>query len=154
MTHWERLKKLLGRVLASRLSYAALALLLFSGAFLFRCKLPLQPFIDSDVAGYLEPALLQLADGQFQHVEGRSFVYPGFVYLVLRVFQDFRAITIVQHLLGLAAGAVLLACWNCARTLMKNPTISLGIYRLSGVVVAASFLFNTSVIRLEHLVRP
>lgn len=149
-----RLKKLWGGVLASRLSYAALALLLFSGALLFRFKLPLQPFIDSDVAGYLEPALLRLDHGQFQHVEGRSFVYPGFIYLVLRVFQDFRGITIVQHLLGLAAGAVLLACWNCARTLTRNPTIPLGIYRLSGVIVAASFLFNTSVIRFEHLVRP
>jgi len=32
--------------------------------------------------------------------------------------------------------------------------IPLGICRLSGIIVAASFLFNTSVIRLEHLVRP
>jgi hypothetical protein len=154
MTDRERLKNLLSGVLASRLSYTALTLLLFGGAFLFRFKLPLQPFIDSDVGGYLEPALLQLAHGQFQHVEGRSFVYPGLIYLILRVFPDFRAITIIQHLLGLAAGAVLLACWNCARTLMRNPMIPLGIYRLSGIIVAASFLFNTSVIRLEHLVRP
>jgi hypothetical protein len=154
MNRREHLKKLLSGILASQVSYAALALLFFGGAVLFRCKLPLQPFIDSDVGGYLEPALFQLAHGEFQHVEGRSFVYPGFIYLILRVFQDFRAITIIQHLLGLAAGAVLLTCWNCARTLLRNPTIPLGIYRLSGVIVAASFLFNTSVIRFEHLLRP
>jgi hypothetical protein len=128
--------------------------LLFGGAFLFRFKLPLQPLIDGDIGGYLQPALLQLTGGQFQHVEGRSFVYPGFIYLLLRVGQDFRTVTIVQHLLGLAAGAVLLACWNCARALMRNPTIPSGIYRLSGLAVAAAFLFNTSVVRYEHLVRP
>jgi hypothetical protein len=154
MTHRERLKKLLGGVLSSWLSYTAFTLLLFGGAVLFRFKLPLQPLFDGDVGGYLEPALLQLTHGQFQHVEGRSFVYPGFIYLILRVFHDFRAVTIIQHLLGLAAGAVLLACWNCARNLIRNPTIPLGIYRLSGVIVAASFLFTTSVIRFEHLVRP
>jgi len=154
MSDRDRLKKLLGGVLFSRLIYTALTLLLLSGALLFRFELPLQPLIDSDVGGYVEPALLQLTHGQFQHVEGRSFVYPGFIYLVLRVFQDFRAITIIQHLLGLAAGAILLVCWNYARTLMRNPTIPLGLYRLSGVIVAASFLFNTSVIRFEHLVRP
>ena len=154
MTERERLKQLLSGVLASRHSYTAITLLLFSAALLFRYKLPLPPFIDGDVGGYLEPALLQLTHGQFQHVEGRSFVYPGFIYLILQVFQDFRAITIIQHLLGLAAGAVLLACWNCARTLIRNPTIPLGLYRLSGIMVAGLFLFNTSVIRLEHVVRP
>jgi hypothetical protein len=121
MTDRERLKQLLNGVLASRLSYTAITLLLFSGALLFRYKLPLPPFIDGDVGGYLEPALLQLTHGQFQHVEGRSFVYPGFIYLILQAFQDFRAITIIQHLLGLAAGAVLIACWNCARTLIRTP---------------------------------
>jgi hypothetical protein len=154
MTDRERLKKFLGGVLSSWLSYTVLTIVLFGGAAVFRFKLPLQPFIDGDVRGYLQPALLQLTHGEFQHVEGRSFVYPGFIYLILRGFQDFRAITVIQHLLGLAAGAVLLACWNSARTLMRNPTIPLGIYRLSGLIVAALFLFNTSVIQFEHLVRP
>jgi hypothetical protein len=153
-TDRERLKQLLNGVLSSRLAYTGLTVLLFSAALLFRYRLPLPPFIDGDVGGYLEPALLQLTHGQFQHVEGRSFVYPGFIYLILQVFQDFRAVTIIQHLLGLAAGAVLLACWNCARTLLRNPTIPVGLYRLSGVIVAALFLFNTSVIRLEQVVRP
>ncbi len=154
MTDRERPKKFLGGALFSSQSYAALLLLLFGGAALFRLRLPLQPWIDGDIGGYLEPALLQLTDGQFQHVEGRGFIYPGFIFLVLRVFQDFRAIAIVQHLLGLAAGAVLLACWNLARLLMRNPVIPTELYRLAGVVAAALFLFNTSVIRFEHLVRP
>ena len=146
--------KTLGYFLSSRLIYTALTLSLIGAALFFRFKLPQQPFIDGDISGYLIPALLQLTDGNFQHVGGRSFVYPGFVWLILRVFQDFRAITLVQHLLGVAAGGVLLACWNCARSLIRNPAIPIGIYRLSGLLVAALYLFNTSAVRFEHLVRP
>jgi hypothetical protein len=141
-------------VLSSRLGYIGLTLLLFGAALLFRFELPLQPFIDSDVGGYLEPALRQLTHGHFLQVEGRNFVYPGFIYLVLRVFPDFRAAAITQHLLGLAAGGLLLACWNCARTLIKSAIVPAGLYRLFGLPVAALFLFNTSVVRLEHLIRP
>ena len=150
----ERSKKILTGVFLSSRTYGVLILLLFAGAALFRFRFPLQPLIDGDIGGYLEPALLQLTHGQFQHVEGRGFVYPGFIFLVLRIFQDFRAITVVQHLLGLAAGAVLLACWNLARTLMRKPTIPTEFYRLGGVFTAALFLFNTSAIRFEQLVRP
>lgn len=141
-------------VLSSRLAYIGLTLLLFSAALLFRFELPQEPFIDSDVGGYLEPALLQLTQGHFLQVEGRNFVYPGCIYLILRVFRDFRAVAITQHLLGLAAGAVLLTCWNCARTLTKRAVIPAELYRLFGLPVAALFLFNTGVIRFEHLVRP
>ena len=42
---------------------------------------------------------------EFGHTNGRNFLYPGFLYLILSVFADFRAITFVQHLLGLTAGA-------------------------------------------------
>src|SRR6516165_7368551 len=129
--------KTLGYFLSSRLIYATLTVSLIGAALFFRFELPGQPFIDGDFGGYLLPALLQLTDGNFQHVGGRSFVYPGFVWLILRVFQDFRAITLVQHLLGVAAGGVLLACWNCARSLIRNPAIPIGIYRLSGLLVAA-----------------
>jgi hypothetical protein len=153
MTGRERPITILG-VLSSRLAYIGLTLLLFSAALLYRFELPPQPFIDSDVGGYLEPALRQLTHGQFLQVEGRNFVYPGFIYLILRVFRDFRATAIIQHLLGLAAGAVLLACWNSARTLIKTAIIPAGLYRLLGLAVAALFLFNTSVIRFEHLIRP
>jgi hypothetical protein len=54
------------------------------------------------------PALRKLTGAEFGHTQGRNFLYPGFLYLILRFFDDFRAIAIVQHLLGVAAGAVLL----------------------------------------------
>jgi hypothetical protein len=56
--------------------------------------------------------------------------------------------------MGVASGGVLLVCWNCARALIKNPTIPIGTYRLCGLPVAALYLFNTSAVRFEHFIRP
>ncbi len=137
-----------------RILYIALLVLLFCCAGYFRLRLPREPLIDPDVDGYLGPGLLALTGHGFQHIEGRSFVYPGFVYLILAVFRDFRAITVVQHLSGLAAGGVLLACWNRCLSLIPRPITPKPVYRLFGLLVAGLFLFNTSVVRLEHLIRP
>jgi hypothetical protein len=137
-----------------RILYVTLLTLLFCGAAHFRLSLPQEPLIDPDVGGYLGPGLQALTGHGFQHIEGRSFVYPGFVYLILAVFRDFRAITIIQHLSGLAAGGVLLACWNYCLSLIPSPITPKPVYRILGLLVAALFLFNTSVVRLEHLIRP
>ncbi|PYK77364.1 MAG: hypothetical protein DME37_12690 [Verrucomicrobia bacterium] len=75
-------------------------------------KPPLTPIADPDTWGYLSPALRKLTCADFGHTQGRNFLYPGFLYLVLRSFGDFRAIAIVQHLLGVAAGGVLLLTWR------------------------------------------
>ncbi len=144
----------LRRSLFERFTYLTLVLLLMCAAGFFRLRLPQEPLIDPDVGGYLDPALLALTDHGFQHREGRSFVYPGFVYLTLATFGDFRAISIIQHLLGLAAGGVLLACWNRCLRFIKRPITPTLIYRLLGLLVAALFLFNSSVVRFEHLIRP
>jgi hypothetical protein len=137
-----------------RITYVALIFILICAAAYFRLRLPREPLLDPDVWGYLEPALLALTGHGFQHIEGRAFVYPGFVYLILAVFRDFRAITIVQHLSGLAAGGVLLACWNRCLGLIPRPNTPKPVYRILGLLVAALFLFNTSVVRFEHLIRP
>jgi hypothetical protein len=129
-------------------------LLLICAAGFFRSRLPQEPLIDPDIDAFLGPALPALTNQGFQHSPGVSFVYPGFLYLILEVFGNFRAISIIQHLLGLAAGGVLLVCWNRSLRFIKKPATSTLICQLLGLLVAALFLFNTSVIRLEHAIRP
>src|SRR6185295_12003672 len=63
-------------------------------------------------------------------------------------------ITIVQHLLGLATGGVLLVCWNRSLNFIQRPVTPRLIGQFLGLLVAALFLFNTSVVRLEHAIRP
>ena len=107
--------------------------LVFAGAIWQRFKLPLDPIADPDTWGYLSPALRKLTGAEFGHTNRRNFIYPGFVFLVLRIFADFRAITIAQHFLGLLAGAVLLLTWKRARIFVPNPRIGRFAHDLIGI---------------------
>jgi hypothetical protein len=85
---------------------------------------------------------------------GRSFPYPAFVYLILRFFGDFRAIAIAQHLLGLAAGALVLLAWNAAGDLVPPGGIPRQLFRLMGLAPAYLFLGSATAISFEHQIRP
>src|SRR5215468_10703979 len=98
--------------------------LLFALAAWERFRLPLDPIADPDTWGYLSPALRKLTGCEFGHTNGRNFIYPGFVYLVLRAFGDFRAITLIQHVLGLLAGGVLLLSWRRVRVFAASPLVN------------------------------
>src|SRR5947208_7551683 len=87
-----------------QLAYWSALAVIFVWAAWLRFRLPLDPIADPDTWGYLSPAIRKLMGAEFGHTRGRNFVYPGFVYLLLRVFGDFRAIAVIQHLLGLFAG--------------------------------------------------
>src|SRR6266404_5965867 len=137
-----------------RLFYWTLLALVFAGAIWQRFKLPLDPIADPDTWGYLSPALRKLTGAEFGHTNGRNFVYPGFVFLVLRLFADFRAITIAQHFLGLLAGAVFLLTWKRARIFVPNPRVGRVAHDLLGLVGAAIFLLQWQTIVFEKDIRP
>ncbi len=133
--------------------WTALALV-FSFAVWQRFKLPLDPIANPDTWGYLSPALRKLTGAEFGHTNGRNFVYPGFVFLVLRLFADFRAITIAQHVLGVLAGAVFLLTWKRARIFVPNPRIGRVSHDLLGLAGAAIFLLQWQTIIFEKDIRP
>src|SRR5262245_40439325 len=105
-----------GRPLATKagqLAYWSAVAVIFALASWLRFRLPLEPIV---VPNYLLPALKKLAGAEFGEIHlGRTIIYPGFVYLLVRVFGDFRAITITQNLLGLLAGGVFLLTWRRIR---------------------------------------
>ena len=90
----------------------------------------------------------------FGHTNGRNFVYPAFLFLLLRVFGSFRAITIAQHFLGLLAGAVFLLTWKRARVFVPNPRIGPVGHNLMGLGGAALFLLQWQTVTFEQEVRP
>ena len=118
-----------------------------------RFSLPLDPIADPDTWGYLAPALQKLTGSGFGH-EGRNFVYPGFLFLLLRLFGDFRAITITQHLLGLAAGSFLLVTWRRVRTFVEASRLNAGTRDFLGLIAAAIFFLAGEPIRTEMQIRP
>jgi len=133
--------------------YAALAAFIFIWAGAIRFHLPLFPLVDKDIPGYLNPALSKLAGLGYIHDHGRHFVYPGLVYLLLRIFGDFRAITIFQHGIGLMTGGLLLLTWERAGRLLGKARVSPWLYRALGLILTATFLTATKPILYEVQIR-
>jgi hypothetical protein len=136
-----------------RVFYWLALVLIFSWAAWRRFSLPLDPIADLDIWGYLSPALVKLTGGGFVH-EGRNFVYPGFLLLLLRGFGNFRAIVIAQHILGLAGGALILMAWQRVRSFIPRSTIGDRAHAVLGLVLTAVFLLAGEPIRAEMGIRP
>lgn len=126
---------------------------LFALAAWQRFSLPLDPVADPDTWGYLLPALQKLTGSGFGH-QGRNFIYPGFLFFLLRLSSDFRAITIAQHLLGLAAGGLLLMTWRRAHAFVAAPRLKACSHNALGLVAVAIFLVAGDPIRVEMQIRP
>jgi hypothetical protein len=137
-----------------RICYWTVLALIYAWAIWQRFTLPLDPIADPDTWGYLAPALRKLTGGEFGHTNGRNFLYPGFLFLLLRLFADFRAITIAQHLLGLCAGAFFLLTWKRARVLVPDPQIGRFAHDLLGLGGVAIFLLQWQTIGFEKEIRP
>ncbi len=120
----------------------------------WRFHIPQAPMADPDIRGYLGPALMALAGKGFVHMDGRSFPYPAFVYVVLRLFADFRAIAVVQHLLGVAAGMFVLLAWNAMLRLVPAGGIPRELARYLGLAPAAVYLGSATAIYFEQQIRP
>ena len=137
-----------------QLCYWSMVTLLFAWATWQRFALPLDPIIDPDTWGYVAPAVRKLIGLNFGHTSGRNFIYPGFAFVLLRAFGDFRAITIAQHFLGLVAGGILLLTWRRARALVSDSRVHLAVHDGLGLLAATIFLLAGESIRFETQLRP
>jgi len=134
------------------LGYWIAVVIIFALAALLRFRLPLDPII---LPNYLLPALKKLVGPEFGQIHfARTIIYPGFVYLLMRVFGDFRAITVAQNLLGLSAGAVFLLTWRRIRDFIPNPRLPYSIYRWLGLLAVAVYLFSREPVYFERDIRP
>ncbi len=132
---------------------AALAVILAYGAWL-RSAWPPVPVSDPDTWGYLHLALSKLLGLGFSHTYGRNFLYPGWVYLCLRVGGSFSAIWWAQHALGLATGAVLWGTWNRWRAWFSHPRLPGWLLDAIGLSMVAFYVSSTTAILFEQEIRP
>ena len=119
-----------------------------------RFSLPLEPIADLDIWGYLSPALFKLTRGEFVHAHGRNFLYPGFLFLLLRAFGDFRAIVIAQHILGLVGGGFIVMAWQKIRSFTAFSKFGDRTHTVLGLGLAAVFFLAGEPIRAEMGIRP
>lgn len=119
----------------------------------YRFSVPAMPAFDEDTWGFLNPALQALLGNGFQHTEGRNFLYPAIVGLLMKVFGDLRAVTIFQGTCSLATGALLLINWRALwRTVGGSPWRRI-LLDVAGLAVFSVFLFSPYPIYLEHFIR-
>ena len=137
-----------------RLCYWTALAFIFTWAVWQRFALPLDPIADPDTWGYLSPALRKLTGAEFGHTQSRNFLYPGFLYLVLRCFGDFRAIGVVQHLLGLAAGGLFLLTWRRLRVFVPDSLVNPSLHDAFGLAGTAIYLLASDTNRTETQLRP
>jgi len=135
-----------------RISYFVIAVFIFAVAAQKRFSWPEVPLADND-PGYLWPALIKLNGGAFLHIQGLNFLYPGMVYLILRACGDFRAISVIQHFLGLVAGVLFLATWSRLAEFFPKPRLSRIAHEAIGLWGAAIYLLSNTPILLEMRIR-
>ena len=144
-----------GRPLATKigqLAYWSAVALIFGWAAWLRFRIPLDPIAVPD---YVLPALRKLIGAEFGHGHlGRTIIYPGFVYLLVRAFGDFRAITVTQHLLGMLAGGVFLLTWQRIRDFNLGARLPHPIYCCLGLLAVAIYLFSREPLCFEMSIRP
>lgn len=146
--------RLLSLARAFRWIYLAVFAAVLIVAALYRFGLSQQPFLDPDAWGYLNPALGRLTGGAFQHAFGRDTLYPAFVFALLDVFGDFRAIGVAQHGFGLLTGVLMALAWDdLCRLLLPNRPLPL-LLRLAGLLPAAAYLNSNVSLQYEHSLRP
>lgn len=135
--------------------------LVFHGCWLFiilwaaweRFSLPTAPLADKDAWGYLGPALTKLSGGAFAKIEGRGFLYPGFLYLVIGAFRQMSAVTLIQHVLGLVTGLLLLNVWLISRRFLFRPIIPSIVHDFAGLGLMALYLLSSQSMVEEHFLR-
>ena len=135
-----------------KIAYFGVAAFLFISATQNRFSLPQDPLVQFDL-GYLLPALSKLGGGAFEHLYAVNFLYPGFVYIVLRAFGDFRAIAILQHLLGLAAGGLFLVSWNRIASFFPRSRLPPRLHQAMGLCGAGIYLLSNNPVLFESQIR-
>lgn len=134
-------------------SVLALLIILACAAWV-RFTAPQWPTSDPDTWGYLHPAITEFQGRGFIHTYGRNFLYPGWVYLLLATFKDFRAITVAQHLLGLGAGALLWTAWRQWRGWFTTSRLPALVDAFLGLGLTLFFLRSPSATHFELQIRP
>lgn len=119
-------------------------------AIIMRFSINQLPYCTGDVKGYIQPALEWFDTGNFTHHHGRSFPYPLFVLFVLRIFNDFSYISIIQHVIGVLTGLFLFfTIRNIFKYFLKGK-INTTLTNIIALLIMAIYLFTEGVIVLEH----
>ncbi len=131
--------------------YVALGIILLIAA-IRRFSLPSVPFADGDLYGYLLPAVRLLEDHTLSHEGTRSFVYPLFISVLMKIWGSVTIVAFVQHLIGLLTGFFIFQ-------IFEQPIFrALKTGKLAKLITAvqlgctAYYLLASSIFQYEHFI--
>jgi hypothetical protein len=134
--------------------YRSLLLFIIIFAIFQRFTINVVPYDGYDTGSYI--VFLKHFNGEkITDSATRGYPYLLFVLSILKIFNDFSYISIVQHILGIISGLIMLYIWNDIfnkKFLFDNRYKIL--FDFIGLVLIALYLFNQSVIVYEHSIRP
>jgi hypothetical protein len=142
-----------GVVIRKWLPLVLLAGFFAQAAWLHFVTMPLTPIADKDTWGYLSPAVSVFTNGYFKQSH-RSFVYPGFLSMVLRVWQDFSGVIFAQGALALLGGGFLWMAWRKFGRFLPERLLENGLHTGLGLLMMAGYLLSMRHIELVHTLRP
>jgi hypothetical protein len=125
-----------------------------AGAFIRR-DLPSVPIPDSDSWGYVSPALSWLGGAGFQQSEGRDWLYPAILAVILKLGGDFSAIVRVQQCLGLLAAPIMWSSFRIWLSLFCEQRVFLYLMTAPlGLTAVYLYVLNPSLALFDISVRP
>jgi len=155
--HWSNFRTFVRANAATlwKIAYSLSVAFLFLAALWKRFSLPQDPLAVFDA--YLLPGLARLSGRAFGvqglTKQGLNFLYPGIIYLILRTWRDFRAISVIQHSLGLVAGGLFLAAWSRLADFFPRPCMNRIVHEAIGLFGATIYLLSAAPVFFEMNIR-
>lgn len=110
------------------------------------------PYLTGDAWGYIGPSVLFNENGELYHIGLRSFLYPLFLISILKIFNSFSYICIVQHLIGIFTGILLLYLWFDVIRFINIDKSKYDKYKNSGLLLLAVYLLSDTNVILENYI--
>jgi hypothetical protein len=125
------------------------------GGLIIRIQLPVNPVADGDSWGYLHPALSWLSGLGFQQTDGRDWLYPALLTGILKVADNFGAISCVQHFLGTAGILLFWQTWRSYWQLVPTPKpILRWVHFVLALLLFGFYAWSPQQALLENTIRP
>ncbi|MEO6847219.1 MAG: hypothetical protein ABI443_06885 [Chthoniobacterales bacterium] len=132
-----------------------LVLLLIVWGWIIRQSVPTVPLADPDSWGYLYPALSWVGGAGFVQADGRGFLYPAILAIILKCGAGFSAITFCQQFLGLSGAIVIWIIFSRWLSLFDAESMHVRIFGYCLITLAiALYVLSPSAIIYERFIRP
>jgi hypothetical protein len=129
---------------------------IFLYAVYFRFSTSTNTIIDLDSGGYINASLSLISGGEFELSNYRSYAYPLFTFIALKVSNNINSICTTQHLLGLLSGFFLIIFVEKVTNGLRFQLSSCknNLLNFINILTVAIVLLDGNTVMFEKMLRP